>query len=201
MTVPGVYTPEQVAPPKYRGDWMQTFTGLQYWPLDPSPDDVRLDDIAHHLANICRYCGACSRHYSVAEHSVYVSLLVRPTLAAHALLHDAAEAYCNDIVRPVKRDLQGYAAIEARNEKAIARAFGLRELWEPERAQIKQADNAILLAEQAELMAPAPAKWAPLDVPDSLVEQARALLRAAPHPVPPSAKYPFLQRARELGLS
>ena len=184
--------------PARRGDWMQTYTGRQYWPLDPHPDDVSIDDIAHHLAMICRYCGACSRHYSVAEHSVYVSRLVPPELALPALLHDAPEAYCNDIVRPVKRHLPGYAAIEAANEAAIFEALHVPTPTEADWYLIKQADNAILLAEQAQLMAPAPAKWAPLDVPLVLVEQAHDLLRAAVAPFPPGAKYLFLQRYREL---
>lgn len=184
---------------------MQTFTGRQYWPIDPRPDDVALEDIAHHLAMICRYGGACSRHYSVAEHSIYVSYLVPPKLAAHALLHDATEAYCNDIVRPVKKHLAGYAEIEFRNELAIAAAFALPILDSVDREAIKLADNAILLAEQAQLMAPAPAKWAPLDVPPALVDEANRLLRRglggrASILYPPGAKRRFLRRAADLGL-
>lgn len=181
-----------------RGDWMQTFSGRQYWPLDPRPTDVSIDDIAHHLAMICRFCGACTRHYSVAEHSVYVSRLVPPELMQRALLHDAAEAYCNDIVKPIKRDLLGYAAIEAANESAIFRAFNLPMFTADEHAEIKRADHAILLAEQAVIMRPAPAKWSPLDVPPEMRERALAMLRAAVAPVPPGAKYTFLARWREL---
>lgn len=181
-----------------KGDWMQTFTGRQYWPLDPRAGDVDIDDIAHHLAMICRFCGACSRHYSVAEHSVYVSRLVPPELALPALLHDASEAYCNDIVRPVKRHLPGYAAIEAANEAAIFAALDVPEPTPGQWALIKEADNAILLAEQALLMGPAPASWSPLDVPQVLVDKALGLLRAGVAPTPPGAKYLFLHRYREL---
>lgn len=189
-----------------RGDWMQTFTGRQYWPIDPRPADVSLEDIAHHLAMICRYGGACSRHYSVAEHSVYVSYLVPPGLAAHALLHDASEAYCNDIVRPVKRHLAGYEEIEGLNVAVIGEAFGLSGLTPDECRAIKDADNAILLAEQAQLMAAPPAKWAPLDIPETLVDEANRLLRGGlwgnGNPArPPDAKWPFLRRAAKLGLS
>lgn len=181
-----------------RGGWLQTYSGRQYWPLDPSPDDVSIDDIAHHLAMICRYCGACSRHYSVAEHSVYVSRLVPPELALPALFHDAAEAYCNDIVRPVKRHLPGYGPIEIRNSGAIWAALDLPDPGFDGWQAIKQADNAILLAEQAQIMAPAPAKWAPLDIPAELVAAANDLLRLAVAPYPPNAKYGFLHRYEQL---
>lgn len=177
-----------------RGDWMQTYTGRQYWPLDPHPDDVCMDDIAHHLGMLCRYCGACRRFYSVAEHSVGVLHVVtrylhRETLAQlfdplqiprvrrHALLHDAPEAYCHDLIRPIKRCVQGYSEVEAANADAIALRFGLGLVGHRAGEIIKAADNAMLLAEQAALMAPAPAKWAPIDVPPEMLEDARVFLR------------------------
>jgi hypothetical protein len=33
------------------GDWMQTFSGVQFYPLDPHVGDVRIEDIAHALSN------------------------------------------------------------------------------------------------------------------------------------------------------
>lgn len=70
-------------------------------------EDVDDYDIAHPLAMICRYGGHVPGHYSVAEHSVLVSRLVEewgygPTVQLQALLHDAAEAYVGDMVRPLK---------------------------------------------------------------------------------------------------
>lgn len=181
-----------------KGGWIQTYTGRQYWPLDPRPADVDIEDIAHHLAQICRYSGACNRHYSVAEHSVYVSYLVPERLARVALLHDAPEAYCNDIVRPVKQFLPGYAEIEAANEAAIFTALDVRAPNDEDWTLIKLADNAILLAEQALLMGPRVAKWAPTDVPQELYEKAFCLLDVADAPIPPGAKYLFLRRYTEL---
>jgi hypothetical protein len=37
-----------------RGNWQQTFTGRQFWPLDPRPEEVCADDIAHALSLQCR---------------------------------------------------------------------------------------------------------------------------------------------------
>jgi len=139
-----------------RGDWMQTATGKQFWPLDPRPEEVDILDIAAHLSKICRYNGACDWHYSVAQHSVYVSHQVPSEHALAALLHDATEAYTCDIHRPVKKHLTNYAAIEAGVWRAIAERFGLPE----ELPQcVHDADDAVLLAEKAQIMRPAPAPW------------------------------------------
>ena len=56
-----------------RGSWAQTFTGRQFFPLDPDPQDIDIVDIAHSLAMQCRYNGHTDRFYSVAEHCVHVS--------------------------------------------------------------------------------------------------------------------------------
>lgn len=37
------------------GDWMQTFTGRQFWPLDPDAASIDIEDIAHALSMQCRY--------------------------------------------------------------------------------------------------------------------------------------------------
>jgi len=58
------------------GDWIQTFSGLQFWPLDPRPDEINIEDIAHALSLQCRFGGHCNRFYSVADHSIHVSMLV-----------------------------------------------------------------------------------------------------------------------------
>lgn len=195
-----------------KGDWMQTFTGRQYWPLDPRASEVDIVDIAHHLSMICRYCGACSRFYSVAEHSVGVLYVVgRQRLVGtpditynvwrHALLHDAPEAYCHDLIRPIKRCVEGYAEIEGLNHDAICERFNLRGLTPEQALLIKQADNAMLLAEQAALMRPAPAKWAPIEVPADMLKVAKDWLAERGGGWTPSfAEAQFLRAAAEFGV-
>ena len=87
---------------------LHTFSGQGFDPLNPCTKDVRLEDIAHALAQTCRFGGHTPRHYSVAQHAVFVALLVlkvsrRPDWALLALHHDSAEAYLGDIPRPIKR--------------------------------------------------------------------------------------------------
>lgn len=133
-----------------RGDWMVTATGRQYWPLDPRAADVHIEDIATQLAKECRFNGACSGHYSVAEHSVHVSRLVPVKWALHGLLHDAPEAYIKDITRPVKHGLGStYGDIEELNWLAICEWAGIDPNMPP---AVKQADDAMLLTERDQIM-------------------------------------------------
>lgn len=141
------------------GDWMQTANGRQFWPLDPRADEVHIDDIAHALANQCRFAGHCREFYSVAQHSVLVSFQVPAEDALWGLLHDASEAYLVDLPRPVKRASEigaAYMRAETAVMAAICDHFGLpRE----EPSSIKEADNVILMTEVRDIMAPPPAPW------------------------------------------
>ena len=131
------------------GNWMRTFTGKRYYPIDPRAEDVELEDIAHSLSMQCRYCGHSSRFYSVAEHSVHVSYMVPQEHALAGLFHDATEAYLHDISRPLKGHLVGYHALEAKNWGVIAEKFSLpTELHE----SIHQADIDVCQTEMAVLM-------------------------------------------------
>lgn len=129
----------------HRGDWLQTYTGRRFYPADPRPSDIDIEDIAHGLAHLCRFAGQCSRFYSVAEHSVLVSYCVPREHAMQALLHDATEAYIVDIPRPAKKLLLAYYELESKAWAAVADKFSLpHELAD----EVKDADNAVLLAER-----------------------------------------------------
>jgi hypothetical protein len=134
-----------------KGDWMMTFTGRKFWPLDPHESEVELLDIAWALAHQCRYNGHGRFFYSVAEHSVLMALHFGATqIGQCALLHDASEAYLGDCVRPLKRSLPQFAEIERAVEMAIERRFRV-----PPPSTVKDADNAILTDERNVLFDPA----------------------------------------------
>jgi uncharacterized protein len=132
-----------------RGDWMQTFTGARFYPMDPRADEINPHDIAHALSLLCRYGGHVSRFYSVAEHCVLMSEAVAPEHALAALLHDATEAYVVDVPRPLKHYLPEYRVIEGRVWQAICAHFELDQVLPSE---VKDADNRILLTERDVLM-------------------------------------------------
>jgi uncharacterized protein len=125
--------------------------------LDPSASQFTIDDIAHGLANICRYAGQCSDFYSVAEHCLLVSRVVEPRIALEALLHDAAEAFLGDVTRPLKQLLPEYKCIEERVQQAIFDRF---EANLAATTSIKSADIAVLAAEQAQIMPLGTDAWA-----------------------------------------
>ncbi len=137
-------------------DWIQTFSGRKFHSLDPRMDEIFIEDIAHSLANLCRFNGHCLRYYSVAEHSVRVSRILPDRLRLWGLLHDAGEAYLTDLPRPVKRRLAAFNEMEDRVLEVVARRFGLS--W-PMPAEVKEADTILLATEARDLMAPPPEPW------------------------------------------
>ena len=139
-----------------KGDWMQTYTGKQFWPLDPRPEEVFIADIAHALANVCRFGGHCLQFYSVAQHSIIVSEIVPYEYALWGLLHDAAEAYLGDVIKPIKSEMTQYKDAEYAVLDAILTRFGLSY---PEPKEVKTADVVALATEQRDIMVEAPEKW------------------------------------------
>ena len=132
--------------------WIETFTGKKFHLLDPQPEEVCIEDIAHALALSCRFCGHVRQFYSVAEHSIHVSNICEPVDALWGLLHDASEAYIADLSRPVKHCTPvgpPYIAVEARIMAVIAAKFGLPTTMPP---GVKVADNTLLFAEKDKLM-------------------------------------------------
>lgn len=140
-----------------RGDWMQTFTGQQFYALDPRPEDIDSRDIARALSMQCRFNGHVNKFYSVAEHCVLLSFAVSPPNALWALLHDATEAYVGDMVRPLKKHMPDYVAVEDRLMGVIAERFGLSGEIP---AEVHEADSRILLTERDALMNPSSHLWA-----------------------------------------
>lgn len=134
-----------------RGDFIATFTGREFYPLDPRPAEVSIVDIAHALANQCRFTGHTNRFYSVAQHSVLVSLRCTPVNALWGLLHDASEAFLCDVARPVKKSgsMAPYRQAEAHVMQAIAQRFGLRL---PQPAEVELHDTILLCAEARQLL-------------------------------------------------
>ena len=130
-----------------------TASGRPFWPLNPRPQDICIEDIAHHLSLLCRYTGATRCFYSIAQHSVLVSQACDPADALHGLLHDAAEAYLHDIPRPLKRlpAFAPYREAEARLQAMIYETFGLSPIEPP---AVKLIDRRMLRTEQRDLMPP-----------------------------------------------
>lgn len=129
--------------------YMTTFRGEKIDMDSPAPSSINLIDIAHHLSMLCHWCGASREFFSVAQHCVLVATICPPELARWGLLHDAAEAYLGDMIRPVKVRCPDYRVLEKRFLEVIADRFGLP--W-PEPPELKPFDNAALQLEADFLM-------------------------------------------------
>ncbi len=168
--------------------YVSTFSGNRFYPLEPRIDHVAIEDIAHGLAYQCRFNGQTREFYSVAQHSLIVASLVPPPLQLAALLHDAAEAYLGDMVKPLKVLLPAFAALEDQVSALIAAAFAIDF---SDYAPIKRADLIALATEKRDLMPHSAERWAYLDD-----------IRALPEPIsamsPGQAKQAFLARFAEL---
>lgn len=89
-----------------------------------------IEDIAHSLGMMCRYNGHVRHFYSVAEHSVIVSLLMKELKLGdpwEGLLHDGAEAYLPDMVSGWKSQCSGWRDFEARVERPLRDYFMMPE--------------------------------------------------------------------------
>ena len=132
---------------------MNLYSGLCVDPTEMTPEDVRLVDIAHPLSLLCRGTGQVRFFFSVGQHSINCALeaeargLPRDIQLA-ALLHDAGEAYTSDVIRPVKRHLQGYTPIEKGIQRAILEKFGVLHVLEGDGWQeVRSIDDGMLTHE------------------------------------------------------
>lgn len=141
---------------------MQTATGGKFYPLDPRAEELCPIDIALSLSKQCRFAGHCVRYYSVAEHSVHVSRVLPPPLRLQGLLHDSTEAYVTDVIRPLKPYLTNLAPIEQGVWLKVAERWNLPVRLDP---LVKQADNAVLMAEREQIMFPTEEDWSISEAP------------------------------------
>lgn len=164
-----------------RTPWTQTRSGRAVPLVGTQPEHIDfVNDIAPHLAEQVRFCGAAGT-WTVADHcTVGADILSRPGLELVALaflLHDAHEAYIGDITTPTVAALkehlrrrEGVVAsdvisavirlLKAELDRAIYIAAGLPwPLPDHVAEAVKTHDARMLMTERRDLMAPAPLPW------------------------------------------
>jgi uncharacterized protein len=150
-------------------NYIPTYTGLKFWPLNPRVQDICIEDIAHSLSLECRFTGHTYCHYSVADHSLRVSSLAESLVmlqpgpltlrieaareaALWGLLHDASEAYLKDLPSPVKH-APGIGVLYKQYERNLMDAIALRfDLAPHEPSVVKDADRILLATEARDLI-------------------------------------------------
>lgn len=135
-----------------KGDWIRTYKGVNFYPLDPRPEEILIEDIARSLSYSSRYNGHMNIFYSVALHSLMVCKELQERgyskdLQLIGLLHDASEAYICDIPRPLKPFLTNYYEIEKNLQDMIYEKFLGRLPTEEELEILKVIDDEALLYE------------------------------------------------------
>jgi hypothetical protein len=146
--------------------WIMTYTGHKVDPLNPNPDDIVIEDIAHALANICRFNGHVKHFYSVGQHALLCAASFLEEIGASnfdelgsfdnakvlaLLLHDASEAYLCDVPKPIKPHMPGYAELEDRLQHTINVKYGLA-LDAHTLPCVKHVDKRVLVTEARALM-------------------------------------------------
>jgi 5'-deoxynucleotidase YfbR-like HD superfamily hydrolase len=209
-------------------NWMQTTSGVPFELMDPRASDVRIEDIAHHLARINRFSGAtkgvADSGYSVAQHSCLVADILALwgaplEIVREGLLHDAGEAYYGDITSPVKQalddlrasaldTLRGHHAFTDEQWSAVVCAFDFARL----KTLTGATDNVVRIAlalpatetpivKRADLVALAIERrdlLAACDRSWNMTEFADTRIEIKMMMAPPQARRVFLERLRDL---
>ncbi len=155
--------------PKDLGPWIQTFSCKRFHLLNPQPEDICIEDIAHALSMQPRFSGHTSVVYSVAQHSIEVYRKCYGHLQKFAgLMHDASEAYICDICAPLKHSgkMAQYIKVERKIQNAINKKFGLGYCdypetysWTESLFEMKRIDKRMCATEAVSFMSPLDEAW------------------------------------------
>jgi hypothetical protein len=98
--------------------------------LHPTIDQIHIEDVAHHLSLINRYCGGSDRGYNNAQHSWFIATMAPQPLKLPCLLHDGAEAYTGDLPGPLKHlpGMEFYCGVQDNITELLMRKHGI--VWD-----------------------------------------------------------------------
>lgn len=140
-------------------------------PLNLKLENIRIEDIAHSLAQKARFGGFAKRILSVAEHSVNVAKTVRRMAAAsiypehvqrrivrQALLHDSPEYLIGDMVTPLKHSgrYDNFNADEGLIWGVVCERFDIDVSMHP---FVKEADRRMCSTEKLAIMSDVVTEW------------------------------------------
>lgn len=155
--------------------------------------------IAHALGQTARYRGNTDEFYSVAEHSVLVSLLMQEVTGGdpkEGLFHDATESVLPDVSSPFKQLFPDLRRVDNDFNRSVRRAFNLPE---EKSQQCKHADWLALFLESATIL---PGRGTDFEDPYNFRQEALRLKEKDGWGIVclswREAKAAFLQRHRQL---
>lgn len=132
--------------------WQRMLSGRRLDLLNPDPNDIAIEDMAHGLARVARWNGQTvgAHAFSVAQHALIVEAIAADGAddwlnhwRLAALVHDGAEYVIGDLISPFKTAIGlDYKAFENRLMHSVHVRFGLPpQLPEGVANRIKQADR------------------------------------------------------------
>lgn len=130
--------------------------------LNPSPEDIEIEDIAHGLARVARWNGQTqgAHAFSVAQHVLLVEEIAASlhpdwpdVWRLAALLHDSAEYVIGDLISPFKTAIGlDYKSFEMKLLEAIHARFEIpAQLPDVITSEIKRADRIAAFYEATRL--------------------------------------------------
>jgi 5'-nucleotidase len=148
--------------PRHKRAWQRMLSGRRLDLLDPAPEDVAIEDIAHGLARVARWNGQTvgDHAFSVAQHSLVVDEIAGardpkwpPRWRLATLLHDSPEYVIGDLISPFKTAIGlDYKQFELRLLAAIHVRFGLPpDLPADVQNEIKTCDRIAAFYEATQL--------------------------------------------------
>lgn len=157
---------KQKARNEQMSDHITTYGGTHFYPTEPDPEGIYIEDVAHALSLICRGNGHVKSFFSVGQHCIHCALEAeargysgRVVLAC--LIHDASEAYMSDVPRPFKKYLVQYNEFEEKLLKVIYEKYLGSDLTEEEACLVRKVDDDMLYYDLTELLGEPPEGAAP----------------------------------------
>jgi len=146
------------------GGWIETYTGVKFYPFDPRVEDIVAEDMIHAVCHLCRFGGHCRMFYSVGQHLLLVHQYLKdmgasPIVRLYGLTHDFTEAYLVDVPGPIKRMMDDYQEMEERLSSLIWQSFGVGPLDAAAVAAVKEADK-LILGYEADVLGVNKNRWA-----------------------------------------
>jgi 5'-deoxynucleotidase YfbR-like HD superfamily hydrolase len=128
---------------------LETVSGRKIDVSNPNPNDIVIEDIAWALSRMPRFSGHSIPYvpYSVAQHCIQVAEELKehgPGIQLLGLLHDAAEAYINDLPSPVKHIPEIHTVIKKLEDSLMDAIYTALKIDPPtleEEEIVKRADK------------------------------------------------------------
>ncbi len=128
---------------------LETVSGRKIDVSNPDPSTIVIEDIAWALSRMPRFSGHTIPYvpYSVAQHCIRVAEELKPygsLMQMHGLLHDAAEAYINDLPSPVKHIPEIHVVIKRLEDKLMTAVYQSLKIVPPSEEEeliVKVADK------------------------------------------------------------